>query len=156
MQSRDCVTYLMMKSASCIVTCSKNKAFSARQHLLFTITETYNLFKERFPDCKLGRSKFAEMHPKHIKPYRDIPHNVCVDHENFESIREAISKHRQGYWYKSSTKEFIATYICDAGNVLCMTLQCCVCSTNIQSLYAEDVDTAEEIQYRQWKMVECD
>ena len=61
-----------------------------RQHIqkrlvLSNLREVYCEFKERFPDCKIGFSKFAGLRPKHcVLAGASGTHSVCVStiHQN--------------------------------------------------------------------------
>ena len=47
--------------------------------MLSNLREVYHEFKEKFPDRKIGFSKFAELHPKHcILAGASGTHSVCV------------------------------------------------------------------------------
>jgi hypothetical protein len=51
---------------------------TARRYLLFTIIEAHGMFQEMHSEVKISRSKFAALRPPYVRPYKDIPHNVCV------------------------------------------------------------------------------
>ena len=55
------------------------------RHLTTTINEVFAMFREIYPDVKIGKSKFAELRPKHVLLSSQLPHNVCLCkyHENF-------------------------------------------------------------------------
>ena len=40
-----------------------------------TVAEPYKLFREKYPDECIGKSKFAELRPKHVLLSSDLP--VC-------------------------------------------------------------------------------
>ena len=60
------------------------KKDGTRQHVqkrlvLSNLREVHREFKERFPDCKVGFSKFAEPRPKHcVLAGVSGTHSVCV------------------------------------------------------------------------------
>jgi hypothetical protein len=124
-----------------------------RRHLLYNISEAFGLFRDEFPNLEIRRSKFASLRPAHVKPFREIPHNVCICkyHENFKSIFEAIAKKLPDIG--SSYQEFIANNVCDIKNFECMHSKCKDCVHRIDDLVAIEQDSpAETITYRQWKM----
>ena len=55
----------------------KKKKIQAR-HLTSSILETHALFCKEYPDVKVGKSKFAELRPKHVQLSSKLPHNVCL------------------------------------------------------------------------------
>ncbi|PSN37461.1 hypothetical protein C0J52_11708 [Blattella germanica] len=136
---------------------SSTKDIVARRHMLFTISEAFNLFREEHPEVNIGRSKFAELRPMHIKPYCDIPHNVCVCryHENFENLRSIASKYFPTFG--TSSAQFIQYIVCDPSDKNCLTYNCEICKSRLTSLF-EDCQNDEQcsltVQHRQWKMVE--
>jgi hypothetical protein len=55
------------------------------RYLLMSLAEAHRLYAdENREKYKVGRSKFCELRPKHVKLFDAIPHNVCVCqyHEN--------------------------------------------------------------------------
>ena len=67
------------------------------RHLTFSILEAYALFKEAYPNVKIGKSKFADLRPKHVLVQNKLPHNVCLCryHENFIHIVDFLSQKHQ-------------------------------------------------------------
>ena len=62
------------------------------RHLTAFLKETFALFVEEFPEAGIGKSKFAELRPKHVYLSKQLPHNVCTCryHENFISAVDAL------------------------------------------------------------------
>ena len=50
-----------------------------------TVAEAYKLFREKYPDECIGKSKFAELRPKHVLLSSYLPVNVytCRRHQTF-------------------------------------------------------------------------
>ena len=48
------------------------------RHLTSSIIETYRLFRKDFENIEIGKSKFAELRPKHVLLSSKLPHNVCL------------------------------------------------------------------------------
>lgn len=125
--------------------------------MLFTISEAFRLFKDQYPEVDIGRSKFAELRPSEIKPYRDIPHNVCVCryHENFENLRVVVSQYLPGFG--TSSTDFINSIVCDPNNINCMSYDCSLCKNKFMTLLDDsqnDEKCSVTVQYRQWIMVD--
>ena len=56
-----------------------------KKHLYCTIDELFNLFKGKYPNIKIGRSKFAELRLPYVLLLSAMPTCACVCryHENF-------------------------------------------------------------------------
>ena len=65
-----------------------------KRHLTSSILEVFALFKEEYPDITVGKSKFADLRPKHVLLSSKLPHNVCLCryHENFINANNAFHK----------------------------------------------------------------
>ncbi|CAF4037043.1 unnamed protein product [Rotaria sp. Silwood1] len=66
----------------------------AKRFMLLTISEAYEGFKNDFSQCKIGRSKFFELKPRHVKPIQ-LHDTCCYFAQNFAllSQREVQSAH---------------------------------------------------------------
>mgnify|MGYP000533579031 CR=1 FL=1 len=50
-----------------------------RRLILCNLKETFRSFKDKYPDIKIGFSKFAELQPKHcILPGAQGTHSICI------------------------------------------------------------------------------
>jgi len=51
-----------------------------------SIGETYELFKTRYPNVKIGRSKFYALRPSWVR--EDSPRQVCmcIQHQNIDLL----------------------------------------------------------------------
>lgn len=58
----------------------------AKRFMLLTISEAYERYKSDFPQHVIGRSKFFELKPRHVKPVQLHETCCCVYHENFELL----------------------------------------------------------------------
>lgn len=47
-----------------------------KRHLVMTVSEVFEIFKQKHPDIKIQKSKFFELRPFHVKLMAEIPHNV--------------------------------------------------------------------------------
>ena len=84
---------------SIIVCTDVRKETSQRSYLFMTVAEPYNLFREKHPDECIGKSKFAELQPKHVLLSNDLPVNVCNCryHQNFMLLCEAMHKFQSDF-----------------------------------------------------------
>lgn len=70
----------------------------AQAHMVISVAEAYALFKNKYPDPKMGKSTFYEMRPVLVRPMSEIPHDVCVcmhhvcSHANYSYLVEAVHK----------------------------------------------------------------
>lgn len=64
------------------------------RHMTSSLLETHALFKEEFQNIKIGKSKFAELCPKHVFLSSKLSHNVCLCryHENFITAVNVLHK----------------------------------------------------------------
>ena len=74
----DSISHVLLDKAETIIIqsvgCPKRK--ETKRHLIVNTSEAYELFRNDHPDIGLGKSKFAELRPKHILLSSDIPNNV--------------------------------------------------------------------------------
>ncbi len=56
------------------------------RYMTMSIGETYELFKIRYPDIKVSRSKFHSLRPSWVR--KDCPHQVCmcIQHQNIDLL----------------------------------------------------------------------
>ncbi len=64
------------------------------RHLNMSINEVYALFTDTNPTINIGKSKFAELRPKHVLLSSQLPCNVCLClyHENFIMAVNSLHK----------------------------------------------------------------
>lgn len=100
------------------------------RHMMYSINETYQLFKEEYPNTKIGSSKFAELRPKNVLLSCKLPHNVCLCkyHENFILAVNALHKVHNSFPQYSNT--FSDTMVCFPSTTECWFGQCDNCSNS--------------------------
>lgn len=64
------------------------------RHLTSSFKETYAFFQTEHPEVVIGKSKFAELRPKHVLLSNKLPRNVCMCryHENVIMALGALNK----------------------------------------------------------------
>ena len=75
------------------------KPIETKRHLLMTVVEAYALFMADHPDIEIGKSKFLELRPMHVRKC------VCQQHSNvilfldglYRKIKEIPLYTRQGF-----------------------------------------------------------
>ena len=128
-----------------------------RQHIqkrlvLSNLREVYCEFKERFPNCKVGFSKFAELRPKHcVLAGASGTHTVCVctihQNVNLMSLEMQIPEF-------PTYHHCLAKIMCNPPHPRCYLGECDVCP-GIEALKEElltyfDETDIEQIVYKQW------
>lgn len=136
---------------------SRSGEIQSRRHILYTVREPYSLFKEDNPEMTMGKSTFATLRPKHVKPYRDIPQNVCLYkyHENIESLISKLKVMKLPS-FPQSMEEFLKETRCNLAEFNCMSSNCSICSKQFEEFFdltrfAEKI--TDSIEYVQWQFV---
>ena len=128
-----------------------------RQHVqkrlvLSNLREVYRKFKERFPDCKIRFSKFAELRPKHcVLAGVSGTHSVCVCtiHQNVKLMSFEMQIPELPTYHHCLAKK-----MCNPPHPRCYLGECDV-RPGIETLKEElltnfDETDIEQIVYKQW------
>ena len=123
------------------------------RHLTSSVLETYAMFCEEEPNCKLGKSKFAELRSKHVQLSSKLPHNVCLCkyHENLiaaiESLHKAIPE------FPPYSQSLPLTFLCENVMHNCWIDACDVCSAGqgFISTYAGVLQEEGAASWYVWK-----
>lgn len=129
---------------------SKN-TYKQKHLILSNLAELYSLYKKKFPQDKIGFSKFASLRPKQcILAGPSGTHAVCVCtyHQNVKLLLNAIP-------IKETYHDLIKIITCNINNRACMLRLCdnCPPSSMLQTHLEreiEDFDPDETVQYSQW------
>lgn len=118
-----------------------------RRHMIVNQRETYLLFKEKYPQSQIKKSKFFELRPRECVLPKNRPyHNVClcIIHENFKFLYRAIGS-------DIPINEFISSILCNPVREDCAHGLCNDCP-NVDKIYTflENI-FEEEVQYKMWK-----
>ena len=142
--------------------------------LLCNLREAYLLFKEKYPELKIGVSKFAQLRPKEtVFPGSGGTHSVCVCtiHQNFklmflganlnsiEEFQKLIPTVETGCMtHPLSYKHLIALTMCNPSQPSCNLGTCEFCPRTEKLMQAmEDIFmdlSIDEIQYCNWVSVD--
>ena len=92
-----------------------------------TNDELFNLFKEEYPNIKIGRSKLAELRPPYVLLSSTMPTPACVCHyhENFMLLLDEL--HKVNKTIPTYLKEFIQSLVCNPERKLCRKNLCNKC-----------------------------
>jgi hypothetical protein len=97
------------------------------RHLTTSVNEVYAMFREIHPDVMIGKSKFAELRPKHVLLSSQLPRNVCLCkyHENFIMAVDTLNKAIPGFpKYEHTLPDEL---VCAAATQDCWFNQCPNC-----------------------------
>jgi len=117
------------------------------------VTGGNKLVKNESPEIVVGKSKFAELRPKHVEFMAKIPHNVCIckTHGNMDTLLQGIAKLRNDA--PRSGRALIESQVCDRKNALCMLSACDSCNGRfiIATDSIGDEQVAENVKWRRWE-----
>ncbi|CAH0560627.1 unnamed protein product [Brassicogethes aeneus] len=132
---------------------SGERTHVAKRHMTMAVAEAYSLFVTDNPDVNLGKSKFFEYRPLHVRPMSDMPHNVCVciHHANYNFLLQALNKIAP--IVPGSSTEFLKEITCDISNEKCIAGECSKCY-KISDILPLKLDTTMKVTWNQWKSVE--
>jgi len=115
------------------------------RHLTSSIKETHALFCKEYPTNKIGKSKFAEIRPKHVLLSNKLPHNVCMCkyHENFMFAIDSL--HKVQPQFPVYSRDFVETFLCNSAQKRCWLNECELCKDGkkFRSVYTLDEISAQ-------------
>lgn len=102
------------------------------RYMLMSLREAYEQFCNTYSDVKIGVSKFADLRPKHIRLFDQIPHNVCVCiyHENVRLLLNALKTFTN---LSTEFSSFINQIVCNPSEKACMYSECEDCHNKLSS-----------------------
>ena len=98
------------------ITCQKN--------ICIAQLINFNLFKEKYPNIKIGRSKFSELSPPYVLLSSAMQTRACACryHENFMLLLDEL--HKVNKTIPTYSKEFIQSLVCNPESKLCWKNLC--------------------------------
>lgn len=119
------------------------------KHLLMTVSEVYELFKQKHPKIKIKRSKFFALRPVHVRVISEIPHNVCVCvyHANFAYLFDAVKNILDSTI--STPSQLLKEICCGMDNEKCIHGTCRSCY-DVSDVVNLKVDLNVQTQWKQW------
>ncbi|CAB4014894.1 Hypothetical predicted protein [Paramuricea clavata] len=120
------------------------------RHLTSSVMETYALFCKEYPN-KIGKSKFAELRPKHVLLSSKLPHNVCLCkyHENF--INAVNILHQVSPSVPLYTNEFPQSCLCNPVKRECWMNQCEQCKDGKGFRNSYPLEENDDVKWYVWK-----
>ena len=131
--------------------------------ILTTLREAYVLFKERYPDQKIGFTKFCELRPKHcVLPGSSGTHTVCVCtiHQNAKLMMAQckIPELTNGELPIKTYKDVTSNIICKTPTCKCYFANCVNCpgSDDLKARFEEafELNSIENVSFKQWMQID--
>ena len=121
------------------------KIHKQKRLMLCNLSELYAAFKEKYPDLKIGLSKFCSLRPKWCKIIGSSgSHTVCVCsiHQNTILAYQALNL---------DYKLLISKVVCNPDSKICMVHRCPNCSgKDALHQYLQEVPSSDQITFQQW------
>lgn len=135
------------------------KVYKQRRLLLCNLQEAYSIFKQSFPEMKIGFSKFASYRPEYcVLANSSGTHTICVCiyHQNIKLIFEMLKKNKLLPLQVETYKNLLAEIICEESSSQCHLLKCEKCPgiNKLQENLLESLGNAENITFKQWTQVD--
>lgn len=116
------------------ITDDNNKVGTPRKLVLMNLKEAHELFKIKYPNLKIGLSKFAELRPPEcvlaLEKYGTHQSCVCQYHENFKQCFSSLKRISLFEKYKTY-RDLLEDLICDKKSDDCYFARCEGCSRKI-------------------------
>jgi len=123
------------------------------RYLTSSIIEIYSLFKKENPSIKVGKSKFAELRPKHVLLNSKVPQNICLCkyHENFISAVDILHKNCPAV--PNYSHDLPEKLICTPDSEQCWFNQCdkCKYGNGLRNICNMEEETDQLITWYVWK-----
>ena len=92
----DIVSCMLPGRRDCITIAGENgtKEKEQKKILLMTVMEAFQIFKQEYPEIKVGKSNFASLRPSHVLPASETDYTVCCCryYENFDMLTAGLKK----------------------------------------------------------------
>ena len=120
--------------------------------VLCNLSELHNGFRDKYPNIKIGFSKFCTLRPKWcVLAGSWATHSVCVcnTHQNAVLLVDAID-------WEYTYKDLIKKVVCDPDNKVCMMhrFESCLVSAALKKFLDDELshlDMDSEFHYCQWQ-----
>ena len=125
-----------------------------KKHIGMSVNEAYGLFKNEYPNLKIGKSKFAEFRPKHVLLTRDLPRNVCMCEYHANMILKLESLHHYIESIPTYTHKFPENCICVSATKECWLNNCDECLNGklfLERYHNNEITEYEDVQWFQWE-----
>lgn len=129
--------------------------------ILMNLKEAHALFKEQYPNLKIGFSKFASLRPKECIPALDKRgmHAVCmcIYHQNTKLASDALIKNMNAPSDIKDYKGFCSKLMCEEPTDDCHLRTCGYCNNDaglrkvLDEMFTDEFD---RVTYKQWISIE--
>ncbi|CAF5114774.1 unnamed protein product, partial [Rotaria sp. Silwood1] len=121
-----------------------------------TIRDAYLVFKNEFPHVPISHSKFFGLRPKWVKINCTNQTCLCIYHENFQLLLEALNNRNQTSW---KLQQIIDSILCASPTEACYNSQCDDCGDGFASDIVKPTcqgdidDNGNQIRWFNWVRV---
>lgn len=133
----------------------------SKRLILSNLKEAHKHFKDKYPNIKIGFSKFAELRPKHcVLAGQSGTHSVCVctTHQNVKLMIENAKLNTVTSGNLQNYKQCIAKMLCNPSSIDCNMGQCEYCpgETELHNILENSFEEnlIEQVKFRQWVSVD--
>ena len=122
-----------------------------KRHLLWSLQETYALFKKEHSSVKIEFSKFCSFCPQNVLLSGQYPKKACPCsyHENIHLSCDCLSKSIPDF--PAYSGQFVDCFVCSPDSKLCMLGQCDKCPQWLETVSEEDLSLI--VNWYQWERV---
>lgn len=138
-----------------------DKVKMSKRLILCNLAEAFRSFKDKFPDIKVGFSKFAELRPKHcVLAGSSGTHTVCVctTHQNIKLMMENAKINSLTNGELPTYKHCLARILCNPPSIDCHLGNCPSCpgidevKSILETSFEENM--IDKVSFRQWLTVD--
>lgn len=124
-----------------------------KRHLLWSLEETYALFKKGYSLVKIGFSTFCTLSPQNVLLSGQYPHQVCLCsyHENICLSCDCLPKSIPDF--PTYSGQFVDCFVCSPESEVCMLSQCDKCPQWLETVSEEDLSLMATMSWYQWERV---
>ncbi|CAF3366547.1 unnamed protein product [Rotaria socialis] len=122
------------------------------RHLLMSINECFEQFKEEHQAVFVGRSSYYSLRPKWVKFTVEHSSCHCLYHENYTLLTKALSDAAE---VPMKSVDIVNLVVCDDSKMGCMHRNCQDCCNTLPSVAIIDkyksLNVHDDVDYMQWQ-----
>lgn len=147
------------RDARTVIDTNGNKVVTAKRFMRFTISEAFELFKEKNPNLTIGRTLFHNLRPENVTDFSKTPIEMCIcdDHENIKFIFEALYSYDPEKFSSLKYNESLyLKFVCENSTFCCFNNTCDNCKdAKVLKNYVKNcnLDLEKPISYMAWVKV---
>ena len=128
------------------------------KHLMYSLKETFGMFKEENPGIKIGISKFKELRPDNVLSFSKLPHNICVCqiHENLRCCLKSLSRCDPLFSNILTDYGMYKNFVCTTYSEKCFDNCCedCQHSAKLKEMAQSLQNRAQNVKWMKWVKVQ--